>query len=100
MIERAACSWLSEDADTAQARRESPDTASWHDSHGDSLSSCDSWLCVCGHTDSRGGSWDTTDARGLVSEPTASWEGHVKCTNCGRIYNRDGIAISSPGAIA
>jgi hypothetical protein len=99
MIERAACSWLSEHPDTAQARRESRDTATWHDSHGDDLSKCDSWLCVCGHTDSRGGSWETTDEKGHRREPTAGWNGHIKCTNCGRVYNRDGIVISSPGAI-
>ena len=100
MIERAACSRLSEDLDTAQARRESPDIATWHDSHGDDLSTCDSWLRVCGNTDSRGGSWETTDERGFGREPTAIWEGHVKCTNCGRIYNRDGIVVNSPGALA
>jgi len=97
VIERVGCSWLSEDPDTTQARRESPDSAAWHDQHGDDFSKCDSWLCVCGKTDSRGGSWETTDNRGFVREPTAGWNGHVKCTTCGRVYNREGIAIHSPG---
>src|SRR5438552_1463839 len=97
VIERAACTWQSEDADTAQARRESPDSAAWHDSHGDDLSRCDSWLCVCGKTDSRGGSWQTSDARGMPMEPTARWSGHVTCLACGRVYSREGVAINSPG---
>jgi hypothetical protein len=96
MIESAVCSWLSEDADTAQARRESPDSALYHDAHGDDLTKCDSWLCVCSRSDSRGGSWETTDERGNPREPTAGWNGYVTCTNCGRIYNRDGLAIKGP----
>lgn len=96
MIERAGCSWQSEDADTAMARRESPDSALFHDD----LSKCDAWLCVCQTTDSRGGSWETTDELGILREPTAGWRGHVKCTICGRIYNRDGMSVSSPGALA
>lgn len=101
MIERVACSWQSEDADTAMARRESPDSALFHDnSHGDDLSKCDAWLCVCQSTDSRGGSWETTDELGRLREPTAGWNGHVKCTNCGRIYSRYGESVSSPGALA
>lgn len=96
MNERVGCSWLSEDPDTAHARHESPKSAIWHDSHGDDMSNCDSWLCVCGQTDSRGGTWETSDERGHPKEPTATWNGHVTCTTCGRIYNREGIAISGP----
>lgn len=89
MTERVGCSWLREDRDTSRARRDYPDSAAWHDSHGDDFSKCDSWLCVCGRTDSRGGSWEYDEK-----------SGNVTCTECGRVYDRTGLAIGRPGAAA
>lgn len=98
MIERAGCSWQSEDADTAMARRESPDSALFHDGHSDDLSKCDAWLCVCGKIDPHG-SWESTDHDGRAMEPVSSWVGHQKCTACGRVYDYQGIAISGSGKL-
>lgn len=96
MIERAACSWRSEDRRTAVARGEFADSAAFHDAHGDDLTKCDSWLCVCGKTGPHG-SWETTDRAGNPTEPSAEWMGYVKCTECGRVYDDEGVAISGPG---
>jgi hypothetical protein len=100
MQERVGCSWLSEDRATSRARAEAGDSAAWHDAHGDDFSRCDSWLCVCGHSDSRGGTWQTSDAAGKPVEPTGSWAGHIACLACGRVYTRDGVAVRSPNAAA
>lgn len=97
MIERAACSWRSEDRRTAVARREFADSAAFHDAHGDDLTKCDSWLCVCGKTDPHG-SWETTDRLGHAIEPTSEWVGYVRCTSCGRVYEQDGAVVNRPGA--
>src|SRR5687767_10578033 len=71
--ERAGCSWFSEAI--GDARSQFPADAAYHDKHGDDLTKCDSWLCVCGHTDSRGGSWETCDETGAPMEPTNDWPG-------------------------
>lgn len=93
MIERAGCSWLSEDRRTDRARREFADSATFHDAHGDDLSKCDSWLCVCGRTDSRGGSWEQlevpTPSRGVAKF-------RVRCTECGRVYDDEGVVVRGP----
>jgi hypothetical protein len=73
VIERAACSWMTEDVRTERARREFTESAVFHDAHGDDLSKCDSWLCVCGRTDSRGGSWEQLEVPtpfGAVPNPS------------------------------
>jgi hypothetical protein len=59
VIERAVCSWHSEDQKTFVARGSYADSGSSHDAHGDDLSKCDSWVWVCGKTHARGGSWET-----------------------------------------
>jgi hypothetical protein len=67
MIEHAGCSWRSEDRKTAAARERFAESAAFHNAHGDDLSECDSWLCVCGKTDSRGGTWENVeDPDGIV----------------------------------
>ena len=100
MIERAVCSWRSEDRRTAVARGEFFDSAAHHDAHGDDLTKCDSWLCVCGKTDSHGGSWETCDESGREVEPTGEWSGHQKCLVCGRVYDREGLAVVGPGTLS
>jgi hypothetical protein len=92
VIERVACGWHSEDRRTSIARRNFADSAAFHDTHGDDLSRCDAWICVCGKTDPHG-SWETTDRTGNPMEPTSEWLGYVKCTECGRVYDRDGVAV-------
>lgn len=72
VVERVACSWHSEDRNTSIARRDFADSAAFHDPHGDDMARCDSWLCVCGKTDPPG-SWETTDRKGNVTEPTSQW---------------------------
>jgi len=65
----------------------------FHDAHGDDLSLRDAWLCVCGKTDTHGGSWETTNRAGAPIGPTtADWLGYVRCTECGRVYDREGMA--------
>ncbi len=98
VIERVGCSWQNEDRRTSAARRDFADSAAFHDAHGDDLSKCDAWVCVCGKTDPHGGSWETTNRAGRPVEPTtADWLGYVKCTECGRVFDREGMAISGPG---
>lgn len=99
MTERVGCSWLSEDARTAGARRRFADATAFHDAHGDDLSKCDAWLCVCGKTDPHG-SWETTDDAGNPVEPTREWRGHQRCTACGRVYDRTGYAVSRPESLS
>jgi hypothetical protein len=94
LVEHVGCSWRSESRETLAARRNFASSAAWHDAHGDDFTKCDAWLCVCGATDSRGGSWETTDAAGNTVQPNASWGGYQKCTSCGRAYDRDGRALS------
>lgn len=94
MIERVGCSWQSEDCRTSVARRNFADSAQFHDAHGDDLSKCDAWICVCGKTDPHGGSWETTNRAGVALEPTtAEWLGYVKCAACGRVYDHEGVAV-------
>lgn len=96
MIERAGCSWRSEDPRTVAARTEFADSAAFHDAHGDDLTRCDSWVCVCGKTDPHG-SWQTSNRTGEPVQPTtADWLGYVTCTACGRVYDEQGIAVSGP----
>lgn len=97
MIERVGCSWQSEDRRTSIARRGFADSAAFHDAHGGDLSKCDAWICVCGRTDEHGGSWETIDRQGNVMEPTNQWIGYHMCTECGRIYDHEGIAVGGPG---
>ncbi len=94
MIERAACSWLREDRKTATARREFGESAAFHDGHGDDLSKCDSWLCVCGRTDSRGGSWENLP---VPSSARGAAKFQLRCTECGRVYDDEGVVVSGPG---
>src|SRR5688500_18804384 len=89
--ERAGCSWFSEA--NGHAREQDPASARHHDRHLDDLAACDSWLCVCGGTDSRGGSWETCDETGRPMEPTVEWPGNLLCTACGRIYARNGDVL-------
>ena len=96
MRERVGCSWLSEDRATSRARAEAQASAAWHDMHGDDFSRCDSWVCVCGRTDTRGGSWQTCDVGGKAMEPTESWRGHMACLACGRVFARNGLAVRGP----
>lgn len=98
MIERVACSWRNENGPTSAAREKFADSAAFHDAHGDDMTECDSWLCVCGRSDSRG-SWETCDKAGKPTEPTSGWAGHLRCTSCGRVYDREGLAISGPGEL-
>src|SRR5438067_8620577 len=90
--ERAGCSWQSERAHDDRQRY--PNAAAQHDLHRDDLSQCDSWLCVCGRTDARGGTWETTDEQGRAAEPLAGWAGHVSCTECRRVYDPAGFVVS------
>lgn len=100
MVERAACSWRSEDRRTATARGKFADSAAFHDAHGDDLTKCDSWLCVCGKTDPHG-SWETTNRAGVEVEPTAAdWLGYVKCSECGRVYDREGMVVGGPRSVS
>lgn len=100
MVERAGCDWQSEDGRTAAARHEFANSAAFHDAHGDDLTRCDSWLCVCGRTDPHG-SWATTDRAGKPVEPTtADWLGYIKCTECGRVYDREGVAVRGPESLS
>ncbi|HZP97050.1 MAG TPA: hypothetical protein VFC31_12010 [Candidatus Limnocylindria bacterium] len=92
MIERAACSWMTEDRKTERARREFADSAAFHDAHGDDLSKCDSWICVCGRTDSRGGSWEQLE----VAAPRGGAKVNLRCNECGRIYDDEGVVIGGP----
>jgi hypothetical protein len=96
LIEHVGCSWRSEGREAFAARRDFASSAAWHDAHGEDFTKCDSWLCVCGWTDSRGGSWETCDVAGRAMEPDASWRGYQKCTRCGRVYDREGFAINGP----
>lgn len=97
MIERVGCSWFSEDRQTTIARHQSPRSAAYHDERGDDLTKCDAWVCVCGMTDTRGGSWETTNRAGVPVEPTPSeWLGYMKCTSCGRLYDESGLAVTGP----
>ncbi|MGH2378292.1 MAG: hypothetical protein ACRDGT_07420 [Candidatus Limnocylindria bacterium] len=71
--------------------------AAFHDGHGDDLSRCDAWVYACGKTDPHGGSWETTNRAGQPVEPTtAEWIGYVTCTACGRVFDRDGLAVRGP----
>jgi hypothetical protein len=96
VIEHAGCGWRSEDGKTFASRERFAESAAFHDAHGDDLSKCDSWVCVCGRTDPRG-SWETSDKAGMQMEPTSAWAGHLRCTSCGRVYDREGLAVSGPG---
>ena len=101
MIERVGCSWQSEDRRTSVARRNFADSAAFHDAHGDDLSKCDAWVCVCGKTDPHGGSWQTSNRAGDPVEPTtADWLGYVACTGCGRVYDERGMAVSGPREVS
>lgn len=91
--ERAGCSWHSEAIGIV--RDEFQADAAYHARHGDDLTKCDAWLCVCGRTDSRGGSWETCDETGAPMEPTNDWPGSIRCTECGRVYSRDGFVARS-----
>ena len=95
MIERVACSWHNEDGPTSAAREKFADSAAFHDAHGDDMTECDSWLCVCGRTDSHG-SWEASDKVGKQMEPTGAWAGHLRCTSCWRVYDREGYLVSNP----
>jgi hypothetical protein len=97
VIEHAGCSWRSEDRKTSVARERFVESAAFHDAHGDDLTKCGSWLCVCGDSDTRG-SWETTDRQGKPVEPTAEWLGFLKCVSCGRVYDNGGVVVSGPGA--
>jgi hypothetical protein len=79
MIERAACSWMTEDGRTERARREFANSAAFHDAHGDDLTKCDAWVCVCGKTDSRGGSWETIE----TGQRTPAAGTQLRCNECG-----------------
>lgn len=96
MIQRVGCSWQSEGRPTSTARRSFADSAAFHDAHGDDLSKCDAWVCVCGKTDPHGGSWESCDESGREMEPTTDWGGYQKCTACGRVYNREGMVVPGP----
>ena len=38
---------------------------------------------------------------GMPVEPTiADWLGYVKCSECGRVYDHEGIAVSGPGKVS
>jgi hypothetical protein len=100
MQERVGCSWLNEDRATSRARTEARDSATRHDAHGEDFSRCDSWLCVCGRTDSRGGTWQSSDAAGNAVEPSNSWLGHMSCLECGRVYTREGLVVRRPDTAA
>src|SRR5438309_3261918 len=92
VIERAGCSWEErEDRRTSIARRDFADSAAFHDAHGNDLSKCDSWVCVCGHTDSRGGSWEQLEVPAPVRGRGRIL---VRCTECGRAYDDEGVAVS------
>ena len=78
------------------ARQRFPDSALHHDEHGDDLTRCDAWLCVCGQTDDHGGSWETCNEAGTPMEPTEDWPGTMLCTECGRVYARNGYVLT-PG---
>lgn len=93
MIERAACSWMTEDRRTERARREFTDSAAFHNAHGDDLSRCDSWLCVCGRTDSRGGSWEQLEVPILVR---GGAKAQLRCNECGRVYDEEGVVVRGP----
>lgn len=99
MIERVGCCWQNEDRRTSVARCNFADSAALHDAHGDDLSKCDAWICVCGKTDPHG-SWETCDEEGGEVEPSVEWSGHQKCTACGRVYDRDGVAVRGPEDVA
>src|SRR5688500_10743429 len=98
MIERVGCSWRSESQSTFLARERSPSTARWHDTHEEDLRKCDAWLCVCGETDPRGGPCEPADPEGRVMEPADGWSGHILCTSCGRLYDRDGLRVDCRSA--
>ncbi len=41
---------------------------------------------------------ETTNRAGAPVElTTADWLGNVKCTECGRVYDQEGVAINGPG---
>lgn len=90
--ERVGCGWQSEAS--GSARHAFSESADHHDGHGDDLTQCDSWLCVCGQTDSRGGSWETCDAVGVQMEPNHDWPGNLLCSECRRVYARDGYVLT------
>ena len=93
--ERAGCSWFSEAL--GDARVTFPDAARFHDAHGDDLTRCDSWICVCGVADIRGGGWTACNTDGIPVEPVRGWSGSVMCLTCGRIHDRWGFVISNGG---
>jgi hypothetical protein len=100
VTERVGCSWQSEDRRTSVARRNFSESAAFHDAHGDDLSKCDASVCVCGKTDPHGGSWETTNRAGELVEPTeAKWIGYMTCTACGRVYDREGVAVRGPESL-
>lgn len=98
LIAHVGCSWRSESRETAIARDKFASGAAWHDAHGEDFTKCDAWLCVCGATDARGGSWETCDVAGRAIEPAEGWLGHVKCTRCGRVYDHKGYAAKGSAA--
>jgi hypothetical protein len=98
LVEHVGCSWRSESREAFAGREDFAFSAAWHDAHGEEFTKCGSWLCVCGATDSRGGSWETCDSAGRVIEPAADWLGHVKCSRCGRVYDHEGLVIGRPAA--
>jgi hypothetical protein len=94
VIERVGCSWQREDRPTSTARRDFADSAAFHDAHGDDLSKCDSWVCVCGRTDSRGGSWEQLE---VATPVRGGARVQLRCTECGRVYDDEGVAVTGRG---
>jgi hypothetical protein len=78
MIEHAGCSWRSEDGKTFASRERFAESAAFHDAHGDDLTACDSWVCVCGKTDVRGGTWENVESPDSVVQLTSGARIHLR----------------------
>jgi len=101
VIERVGCSWQSEDWRTSVARRNYADSAQFHHAHGDDLSKCDALdLRLREDRPARRFLGDDESSGTQVEPTTSDWLGYVKCNECGRVYDHEGMAISGPGKLS
>jgi hypothetical protein len=90
------CDWRTA---TDEERAKFPETAAFHDRHGDNLSECDAWVCQCGNDPNLEG-FDAQpclcgddQAHECVTAAGGRFEPRWSCARCGRLYESSGVEI-------